>query len=114
MIDHGFRLADVAEAELSRLLGWEIVAPASMAIVNFRFVLDRWTAEELDKLNSAISRRAIEENVAAPLTTKIRGMVVLRICAISPELDQDDMRKVIRGLDRIASSLSAINSAERG
>jgi L-2,4-diaminobutyrate decarboxylase len=55
MIDHGFRLADVAEAELSRLPGWEIVAPASMATVSFRFgfVLDRWTAEELDKLNSS-------------------------------------------------------------
>lgn len=70
-------------------------------------MLDRWTDEELDKFNSAISKRAIEENIAAPLTTKIRGMVVLRICAVSPELDQDEMREIIRDLDRIASSLCA-------
>jgi L-2,4-diaminobutyrate decarboxylase len=110
MIGHGFVLAEVAESELRILPGWEIVASASMAIINFRFVSDRRSAEELDKLNSAISKRAIEENLAAPLTTKIRGMTVLRICAISPELGQDEMREVIRGLYRIASSLCATSN----
>jgi L-2,4-diaminobutyrate decarboxylase len=115
MIDHGFMLAEVAETELRRLPQWEIVASASMAIVNFRFVPERWSAEELDKLNSAISKRAIEENLAALLTTKIRDMMVLRICAISPELGQDEMREAICGLDRIASSLCAAhNDPQRG
>ena len=80
MIDHGFALAEVAEAKLRMLPGWEIVAPASMAIVNFRFARDARTGEELDKLNSGISKRAVEENLAAPLTTKLRGMTVMRIC----------------------------------
>jgi L-2,4-diaminobutyrate decarboxylase len=105
MIDHGFALAKVAEAELRMLPSWEIVAPASMAIVNFRFAPEARSGEELDKLNSGISKRAVEENLAAPLTTKIGGVTVMRICAISPELGKNEMRKVIHGLDRIARSL---------
>jgi L-2,4-diaminobutyrate decarboxylase len=93
MIDHGFVLAGVAEAELRMLPGWEIVAPPSKAIVNFPFASEATSSEELDKLNSDISKRAIEENLATPLTTKIRGVTVMRICTISSELE---MRKVIQ------------------
>lgn len=109
MIDHGFVLAEVAEAELRMLPGWEIVAPPGMAIVNFRFAPEATSSEELDKLNSDISKRAVEENLAAPLTTKIRGVTVMRICAISPELGKNEMRKVVHGLDRIARSFCTSN-----
>ena len=67
MIDHGFVLAEVAEAELRQLPQWEIVAPASMAIVNFRFVADGRSTEELDKLNSGtreeLLRRTLQRHL---------------------------------------------------
>lgn len=98
-IDHDSVLAEIAEAELRARPGWEIVALASMAIVNFWFVPNGWNGEELDKLNSATSKRAIEENLAAPLTTKMTGMVVLQSCAISQGLSEDEMREIICRLD---------------
>ena len=107
MIDHGFVLAEKAEAELRKLHAWEIVSPASMAILNFRYCPIGKSEEELDGLNVAISQWAICHNVAAILTTNLIGRRVLRICAISPQMSEQMMCDVIKSLDMAARELSA-------
>lgn len=106
-IEHGIRLAEVAEQALGDLPDWEVSSPAQLGILCFRY---RPTQEsepaDLDAVNQRISRTAIEENLAAPLTTRLKGALVLRICSIHPSLEEDEMRRVIRGLDRIARSQS--------
>ncbi|KAL2689130.1 hypothetical protein Neosp_003182 [[Neocosmospora] mangrovei] len=57
MIDHGFRLAEIAQEEVDKLNNWEVTSPASMAIVTFRYAPPSKTDEELDDLNTAISRK---------------------------------------------------------
>ncbi|KAM0233980.1 hypothetical protein ACHAPO_006856 [Fusarium lateritium] len=95
MVDHGFDLAEIAEAEVRKLPDWEVISPASMAIVTFRYAPVGKTEEELDCLNAAISRHVLENNIAGLLTTKVRGRVVLRICSISPVLKQEEMVGII-------------------
>ncbi|KAM0411042.1 hypothetical protein ACHAPD_010866 [Fusarium lateritium] len=95
MVDHGFDLAEIAEAEVRKLPDWEVISPASMAIVTFRYAPLGKTEEELDGLNAAISRHLLENNIAGLLTTKVRGRVVLRICSISPVLKQEEMVDII-------------------
>ncbi|KAM5349400.1 hypothetical protein ACJ41O_005905 [Fusarium nematophilum] len=51
--------------------------------------------EELGEHNRAISQRPLSENVAAILTTKLRGSVVLRICSISPFLTVEGMARKV-------------------
>ncbi|RDW65981.1 PLP-dependent transferase-6 [Coleophoma cylindrospora] len=102
MIDHGFVLAETAEAELRKLPDWTILSKANMAILNFRFEPKERSEEELDEMNMAISQQLILENIAAILTTKLLGKVVLRICSISPKLSKEAMRHIIARLDTVA------------
>ncbi|OAQ77088.1 glutamate decarboxylase [Purpureocillium lilacinum] len=102
MIDHGFSLAEAAEEELGKLPDWEIVSPASMAILAFRFAPSDTADAERNELNVAISKRLVAENTAGILTTKLRGVVVMRLCAISPSLGVDEMRGIVREMDRLA------------
>ncbi|KAJ4200854.1 hypothetical protein NW759_015769 [Fusarium solani] len=106
MIDHGFRLAEIAQEEVKKLKNWEVTSAASMAIVTFRYAPPGKTDEELNDLNTAISRKLVEGNIAGILTTKLRGRVVLRICSISPLLSGDEMAGIIRQVDKVARQLN--------
>lgn len=105
LIDHGFSLAERAEVELQQMRDWEILSPATLAIVVFRYAPFGMNERELDELNITISRRLLKENIAGVLTTKLQGKTVLRICAVSPELSLEDMTEVIAKIDETARSL---------
>ncbi|EHK16270.1 uncharacterized protein TRIVIDRAFT_39965 [Trichoderma virens Gv29-8] len=114
-INHGFELAEIAQSSLERLPDWEILSSAQMGIICFRYKPSGIPAESLDGLNAKISQTAIEENLAAPLTTRIRGVLVLRICCIHPGLSGEEMVAVIDGLNQVAKSLlPSIDSKTNG
>ncbi|KAG8672492.1 hypothetical protein FPOAC2_05885 [Fusarium poae] len=106
MVDHGFDLAETAEAEVRKLPDWEVISPASMAIVTFRYAPAKKTEEELDTLNAAISKYILDNNIAGLLTTKVRGRVVLRICSISPVLRKEEMVDVIAQVSQAAKAIA--------
>lgn len=107
----GFRLAEWAQDELEKKQDWEIVSPAQLAIVNFRFAPAGMDARALDELNLQISKKMNESGYAAVFTTRLNGKTVLRICAINPQAEEADMREVIRRLDEYAGLLAGrINS----
>ncbi|KFA62045.1 hypothetical protein S40285_02099 [Stachybotrys chlorohalonatus IBT 40285] len=105
MLDHGFLLAERAQEELRKLPEWEITSQASMAVVTFRYAAAGKTEEQLDVLNTAISKELISSNTAGILTTKLRGKVALRICALSPHLSLDEMSDIVCEADAIAKRL---------
>jgi L-2,4-diaminobutyrate decarboxylase len=108
MIDHGFELAEVVEREIRKLPDWQIVSSAKMAIVSFRFEPKGRSEEELDALNAAISAKMLKDNVAGALTTKLLGKIVIRICAISPNLSEEGMCSIVRALDEAGQLLLAV------
>lgn len=101
-IDHGFVLAARAEAEVRKLAHWRVVAPASLAIVNFRFEPEGLDEAAIDRLNTAIAEASLEEGFCAVLTTRLKGRTVLRICAINPETTEADIVETVRRLDAYA------------
>lgn len=109
MVDQGVAMAECAERELMGLDEWVIDSRAQLGIICFRFVPRQLQnqPEARDQLNQRVSAIAIEQNLAAPLTSRLGGRVVLRICSINPELKEGGMIDIIRGLDRIARSLLA-------
>lgn len=76
-----------------------------MGINCFGFHPPHVPAANLYELNMKISQSAIENNLAAPLTTRIRGVLVLRICFIHPNLSGDEMVAIINGLNQLAHLL---------
>ena len=100
-VEHGFDLVRWAQDEMLKNPMIEIVSPAQMAMVNFRYNPQGLSEAEKDELNACISRRMLESGYAGVFTTELKGKKVLRICAIHPEACEDDMRERIRRLNAI-------------
>ncbi|KAF5712356.1 l diaminobutyrate decarboxylase [Fusarium mundagurra] len=113
MIDHGFDLAERAEEELRKLPDWEIVSAASLGVITFRYAREGLAEDELEIINSGISKNLISSNKAGILTTKVRGKVALRICALSPQLALNDMSDIIHEANLLATqSMKASNGVK--
>ncbi|MDO4260807.1 MAG: aminotransferase class V-fold PLP-dependent enzyme [Eubacteriales bacterium] len=99
VIEHGCALAELAQRELERMDGWEIVSPARLGVLNFRYVPDGGMAqEELAEVNRRIAGRITESGYAQIFTTQLRAKTVLRMCTIHPETTEED---VLGTLDRL-------------
>lgn len=102
-IEHGFDLARWAEDELRATPDVEIVSPAQMAMVNFRFAPAGMSEHERDALNARVSARMLESGYAGVFTTELTGKKVLRLCAIHPRTHEEEMREVVRRLAAFAA-----------
>ena len=101
-VEQGFQLARWAEETVASMENWEIVSPAQLAILNFRFAPADLSEEQRNQLNEMISARLNESGYAAVFTTILRGKTVLRICAIHPETTREDIQTTLRLLDKYA------------
>ncbi|KAJ5087829.1 L-2-4-diaminobutyrate decarboxylase [Penicillium angulare] len=104
MIDQGFILARTADYNIRRYKNWVVMAPTVSSTVVFRYTVREFDEEELDALNKAISQRLLAENIAAILTTKIRGRTTLRMCMMNPLVMPETIDHVISQLDKVAQS----------
>lgn len=115
LIDHGIRLAETAEHAFRDLEDWEIVTPAQLGIVNFRYLPSSHREAQgssnndqpWEKINLEISRRAILRNLAAPLTTVLYGRLALRMCTISPMLETHQLLQIVQDLNALAKEIVA-------
>lgn len=104
-IEHGFQLAYWAEDILKELPDWEIISSAQLAMINFRYAPKGLSNEQTDLLNEQISEKILESGYAAVFTTVLHGKTVLRICALHPETEKEDMEKTIHLLDTYGKEL---------
>jgi aromatic-L-amino-acid/L-tryptophan decarboxylase len=95
-IERGFVLAEFAEACLRGMRGWEIVTPAQMGIVCFRYsALD-------DDAHLKLVQTLLEDGFALITSTILRGQTVLRTCTINPRTTEADIRTALEKLDGFA------------
>lgn len=105
-IDRGFDLAEHAQVRLRKNPDWQILHPASMAVIPFRFAPPGQTDAELDRLNDTLAALLFTEATAAVATTTLRGHVALRLCTINPRTTEDDIDQTITRLEEIAASIA--------
>ena len=94
-ITHGFELAEFAERELRQRTGCEILSPAEMAIVAFRFGND-------DALQTRLVEQMLADRFAFLTSTTLKGRTALRLCTINPRTTEDDIVQTIDRLERFA------------
>jgi glutamate/tyrosine decarboxylase-like PLP-dependent enzyme len=94
-IDYGIDLAEYAEQELRAAGCFEIVSPAQLAMVGFRYRTDPDGEEASDALNRAIVRDMLADGFAMISSTRLRGRSVLRLCTINPRTTRADVRETI-------------------
>ena len=83
---------------------WEVLTPATLGVVTFRYRPRDVSEPDLDRINLAISRRCIASGFAMVMTTELRGKTALRLCTINPRTTQDDISETIRYLEHAGVS----------
>ncbi|MCC7497468.1 MAG: aminotransferase class V-fold PLP-dependent enzyme [Bryobacterales bacterium] len=94
-IDRGFQLAEYAEQRLRRMPGWDIVSPAQMAVVSFRYTESTNRSEELVKA-------MYQDGYAMLTSTVLKGQTALRLCTINPRTTEADLDRTLARLDHLA------------
>ena len=101
IIEHGCAMAELAEKIIRETPNWEIVSPAQLGIVNFRYISDKSLSEtDLGTINQDISKEITESGFAQIFTTELRGKKVLRMCTINPETTEKDIYDTIERLKK--------------
>jgi glutamate/tyrosine decarboxylase-like PLP-dependent enzyme len=105
-VERTLQAAELAEKLLRRSPAWEIVTPAQMGIVSFRFHPPEIPPPQLDQLNQQIVERAIDDGFAMVSSTTLRGRKVLRLCTINPRTTEADLEKTIARLEEMGSEIA--------
>lgn len=101
-VAHGFKLAEHVEALVCDQAHWEVVAPAQMGIINFRFIKAGVSEQELNELNKRIIGGLVQEGFAMISSTLLGSKVVIRMCTINPRTTEDDLEATVERLEKLA------------
>ncbi len=103
-IESGIRNAETVEALLREKPQWEIITPACLGVITFRYREEGMSEQELDQLNSRISTELIMGGYAMLSPTVMSGRLVLRMCTINPRTTEADLQGTIRRMKDIATA----------
>jgi len=106
-VAYNIALAEEVEAYLRSSKVWEVVSPATLAIINFRYhpLGLEHTESELDTLNQQISEQITASREALLVTTILNGQIVLRMCLINPRTAIEDVLATLNQCELIGKQL---------
>lgn len=106
-IEAGFDNAELAEALLRQVGCWEIVTPAQMAIVTFRYIPACGDEALANRVTHDLVGRLLDDGFAFASGTQLREKTVMRLCANNPRTTAEDLRQTVDLLGRLAAELEA-------
>jgi aromatic-L-amino-acid decarboxylase len=98
-IDRAFVLAEFTEACLRKMPGWEIVTPAQLGIVCFRY------KPANDAAHLQLVQTLLQDGFSLITSTVLRHRTVLRTCTINPRTTETDIEQSLARLDAFARQL---------
>ncbi len=106
-VQYNLELAEKVEGILRKSAEWEVISPATLAVINFRYnpIGKNFSEKELDALNQEISKQVISSGEALLVTTVLQGQVVLRMCLINPRTTLQHVQETIICCENIAATL---------
>jgi len=96
-ITYNIELAEAVENHLRGSKSWQVVFPATLAVVNFRYnpIEKDYSEKQLDAINQYISKQVVASRKALLVTTLLHGQVVLRMCLINPRTTMEDVLQTL-------------------
>ncbi len=117
-IQYGIELAQIAELEIRKYSHWEVVSPAQIGIINFRFVQKRISEKKLNELNQKLIDEIVRSGFAMISSTVLHNKTVIRLCIINPRTTVRDIKKTIKLLnensERISKTIKGENQTGAG
>ncbi len=104
-ITYNIDLAEEVESKLRNSKYWEVVFPATLAVINFRYhpIEKKYNEKELDAINQYISEKVVASRKALLVTTLLHGQVVLRMCLINPRTTLEDIQETFQLCEHFAT-----------
>ena len=106
-IAQGFENARMAEALLRDAACWEIITPAQMAIVTFRYRPANGDDALANRVTHDLVGRLLDDGYAFASGTHLREKTVMRLCANNPRTTPEDLQITINLMGRLAEELEA-------
>ena len=106
-IDEALDLASEAERHIRASDELELLSPATLGVVCFRYrpaALD--DARELETLNARIQDRIVESGFAMMSSTRLRGEYSLRLCILNYRTMWDDVRETLQRIEATGRDLT--------
>ena len=94
-ITKGIENAEIVESLLRNDDCWEIITPAQLGIITFRYRADGLDESVLNELNNHIAQDIIYSGYAMLSPTILGGKHVLRMCTINPRTTYDDLKQTV-------------------
>ena len=96
-ITDSIQLAEDTELYLRNSPNWEVISPATLAVINFRYnpISKSFAEPTLDKINQQISQHVLASREALLVTTVLQGQIVLRMCLINPRTTIKDVKETL-------------------
>ena len=96
-VSYNIQLADNVEKVLRKSRTWEIISPATLAVINFRYnpIGLNLSEKEIYSVNQEISKKVMDSKEALLVTTILNKQVVLRMCLINPKTTIDDVNETL-------------------
>lgn len=106
-VQYNISLAEDIEKTLRKSADWEVISPATLAVINFRYNPLQYSLSEtkLDELNQAISKQIIYSGEAMLVTTVLQNQIVLRMCLINPRTTFEHVTQTLNACEEIAGKL---------
>ena len=106
-VTYNIDLADRVENVLRKSSKWEVISPATLAVINFRYnpIGKKFSEKELDRINQEISKSVMESRKAILVTTILQDQVVLRMCLINPRTTIDDINETLQLCESFAKEI---------
>ncbi|WP_452229372.1 pyridoxal phosphate-dependent decarboxylase family protein [Lacinutrix sp. MEBiC02404] len=106
-VSYSIDLAEEVEADLRKSANWEVVSPATLAVINFRYnpIGKSFSEKKLDAINQEISKRVVDSREALLVTTVLQNQVVLRMCLINPRTTIDDVKDTLKMCEAFAKEI---------
>jgi glutamate/tyrosine decarboxylase-like PLP-dependent enzyme len=105
MIDRTCQLARYLEAKVSAEPRLELLSPAQLNIVCFRY-----RGDDADRINGEIVCDIQESGIAAPSTTTLEGKLVIRAAIVNHRTDTNDIDKLVAAVLEFGAQRSLGNS----
>ncbi|WP_452231988.1 pyridoxal phosphate-dependent decarboxylase family protein [Lacinutrix sp. MEBiC02595] len=106
-VSYSIDLAEEVEADLRKSANWEVVSPATLAVINFRYnpIGKSFSEKKLDAINQEISKRVVDSREALLVTTVLQNQVVLRMCLINPRTTIYDVKDTLKMCEAFAKEI---------
>ena len=102
-VERGLQLAELAESRLRSSGRWQVVSPARLGIVAFRWAPPGVERRQADEVTRGLAEASLSDGWAFVSSTVLRGRPALRLCTLNPRTTDEEVLGVVDRLERLAA-----------